>query len=272
MVDQNYIENISLKFVAGRNFIEDEQTNAEKHVILNETFVRQFGFTSAHDAIGETIYVDDSISLQVIGVVKDFHFRPLTNQIGPLALRYNLAGIGYLNAKIHSGQKASVLASLNQVWKKHDPTHPIDYMMMEDEIDDAYRQSGMKDMLVIVGYITFLVISLACLGMLGMAMYSSQVRAKEVSIRKIVGASAMNVVMLLSRSFLILIAIAMVIGVPVSFIMSEVFLQDFAYRIQITPFLIATGIMIIAVLGIVIVWSQTIRIATSNPVKWIRNE
>jgi putative ABC transport system permease protein len=77
---------------------------------------------------------------------------------------------------------------------------------------------------------------------------------------------------LLSRSFLMLIAIAMVIGVPVSFIMSEVFLQDFAYRIQITPLLIAAGIMIIAVLGIVIVWSQTIRIATSNPVKWIRNE
>jgi putative ABC transport system permease protein len=272
MVDHNYLKNISLKFVAGKNFNPDEQTTSEKHVILNETFVRQFGFESAHDAIGETIYADDSISLQIIGVVKDFHFRPLTNQIGPLALRYNLAAIGYLNAKIHSGQKASVLASLNQIWKRHDPTHPIDYMMMEDEIDDAYRQSGMKDMVVIVSYITFLVISLACLGMLGMAMYSSQVRAKEVSIRKIMGASAMNVVMLLSHSFLILIAIAMLIGVPVSFITSEVFLQDFAYRIQITPLLIGTGIMIIAVPGLGIVWSQTIRIATSNPVNWIRNE
>jgi putative ABC transport system permease protein len=272
MVDHNYIENISLKFVAGKNFIPDEQKTLEKHVILNETFVRQFGFESAHDAIGETIYADDSISLQVIGVVKDFHFRPLTNQIGPLVLRYNLSDIGYLNAKIHPGQKASVLASLEQIWKRHDPTHSFDYMMMEDEIDDAYRESGMKDMLMIVGYITFLVISLACLGMLGMAMYSSQVRAKEVSIRKIMGASAMNVVMLLSRSFIILIGVAMLIGVPVSFIMSEVFLQDFAYRIQVTPLLIGTGIVIIAALGLVIVWSQTIRIATSNPVKWIKNE
>jgi putative ABC transport system permease protein len=272
MVDDNYIQNISLTFLSGKNFNPDEQTTGEKQIILNETAVKQFGFGSNAEAIGETVYADDSISLRIIGVVKDFHFRPLTNQIGPLALRYNLAGIGYLNAKIHPEQKEEVIAALGKIWKNHDPTHPIDYMMMEDEIDDAYRQSGMKDMLVIVGYITFLVISLACLGMLGMAMYSSQVRAKEVSIRKIMGASAMNVVALLSRSFAILIGVAMLIGVPISFVLGDLFLQDFAYRIQITPLLIGAGIMIIATLGFVIIWSQTIKIATSNPVKWIKNE
>ncbi len=272
MVDENYLENLSLKFVAGRNFIAAEQLTTEKHVILNETATAHFGFESAADAIGETIYADDTISLQIIGVVKDFHFRPLTNKIGPLALRYNLDNIGYLSVKILPANKNVVMTSLAAVWKKHDPIHPIDHMMMEDEIDDAYRQSGMKDMLVIVSYITFLVISLACLGMLGMAMYSSQVRAKEVSVRKIMGASAIQVVMLLSRSFIMLIAIAVLIGVPVSFLLGDVFLQDFAYKIQITPLLIGTGVMIIAAIGLVIIWSQTIRVAMSNPVKWIRNE
>jgi putative ABC transport system permease protein len=272
MVDDNYIENLSLKFIAGRNFNANEELSLEKHVILNETAVKHFGFESAADAIGETIYADDSVSLQIIGVVNDFHFRPLTNKIGPLALRYDLDGIGYLSVKVLPANKTSVMSSLATVWKKHDSIHPMDYMMMEDEIDDAYRQSGMKDMLVIVSYITFLVISLACLGMLGMAMYSSQVRAREVSIRKIMGASATNVIVMLSRSFMMLIVIAVVIGVPVSFFLAEIFLQDFAYKIQITPLLVGTGVVIISAIGLIIIWSQTMRVAMSNPVKWIRNE
>lgn len=272
MVDNHYIDNLSLGFLAGHNFVEEEQTGREREVILNETAVTQLGFEQPFDALGETIYAGDTLLLRVIGVVKDFHFRPMNNKIGPLALRYNTNAINYLSGHIEPSQKESIIQSMNSVWKKFDSVHPMEYAMMEDEIDDAYRQSGMSDVLVILGYITFLIISLSCLGMLGMAMYAAQVRVKEVGIRKVMGASVVDVVLLLGKSFMALIGIAILIGVPVSYFAGEVFLEGFAYRIQITPVLLVMAIVLIAGLGLVIVWSQTIKVATSNPTKWLRNE
>lgn len=272
MVDNHYIDNLSLTFLAGHNFQEDAQTGRERDVILNETAVAQLGFDQPLDAVGETVYAGDTLLLRVIGVVKDFHFRPMNNKIGPLALRYNTHAIHYLSAHIQPAQQESIIQSMKAIWKKFDAVHPMEYAMMEDEIDDAYRQSGMSDVLLILGYITFLIISLSCLGMLGMAMYAAQVRVKEVGIRKVMGASAMDVVFLLGKSFMALIGIAMLIGVPVSYFAGEAFLEGFAYRIQITPMLVVMAIGLITGLGLVIVCSQTIRVATSNPTKWLRSE
>lgn len=272
MVDDNYVENLSLDFVAGRNFNATDQTGHEKEIILNEAAVSSFGFERPMDAIGESIYAGDSLTLRVVGVVRDFHFRPMNNKIGPLALRYNTERIGYLSVNVIPAQKGSTVQAITEIWKKHDTVHPVELMMMDEEIDDAYRQAGMNDVLVIVGYITFLVISLACLGMLGMAMYASRVRVKEVGIRKVMGASVINVVMLLSKTYMILIAVAILAGVPVSLILGGMFLEDFAYRIEITPLLLGSGIFIIAGLGLLTIWSQTVVVALSNPVKWLRHE
>jgi putative ABC transport system permease protein len=272
IVDDNYIANLSLTFLAGRNFNALEQSGKEKDVVLNETAVAQLGFQYPLDAIGQIIYADDSLALQIVGVVKDFHFRPMNNKIGPLALRYNIRELNYISAKIYPLQKEPVTASIRAIWKKYDPIHPIEFMMMDQEIDDAYRESGLNDIPVIVGYIAFLVISLACLGMIGMVMYASQIRAKEVGIRKVMGASIINMVMLLSKSYMALIGVAIIIGVPVSFMLGEVFLEEYPYRIQITPLLLGFSIAIIAGLGLLTVWSQTLKVAISNPVKWLRQE
>ena len=272
MVDDNYIANLSLTFLAGRNFNSLEQTGNERDIILNETAVAHFGFEHPRDAIGEILYADDTLALRIIGVVRDFHFRPLSNRIGPLALRYNIRGLHYLSAKILPSQNESTIGSIKTIWKKHDPIHPIEFMMMDQEIDEAYKQTGISDVLVIVGYITFLVITLACLGMIGMAMYASQIRAKEVGIRKIMGASVTDMIVLLSKSYMVLIGVAILIGVPVSFMLGEVFLEEYPYRIQITPLLLGFSIAIIAGMGLLTVWSQTVKVAMSNPVKWLRNE
>lgn len=272
LVNDSYIKNIDLTFLAGKNFKSSEEQGTEKNVILNESALVAFGFASPSSAIGQTLYVQDSIMLNVIGVVKDFHFRPLNTKIGPLALRYSTTNLNYLSAKINPGQKPSVAASIEAIWKKLDPTHPIDYMMMDEEIDDAYRQAGFKDVLIIVGYITFLAVTLACLGMLGMAMYATQVRVKEVGVRKVMGASVGDVVLLLSKSFMLLIGFAVMIGVPVSFILGNLFLELYAYKIEITPLLLGAGIGIIVGLGLLIVCSQTIKTALSNPVQSLRYE
>ncbi|MDZ7650370.1 MAG: hypothetical protein U5K54_26305 [Cytophagales bacterium] len=141
-VDDNYLENLSLTFLAGRNFDPLEQVGREKDVILNETAITQLGFQNPTDAIGEVLYAQDTLMLRIIGVVKDFHFRPLNNKIDPLALRFNMRDINYLSAQIHLPQKESTIESIKTIWKKFDPTHPMEFAMMEQEIDDAYQDNG----------------------------------------------------------------------------------------------------------------------------------
>jgi putative ABC transport system permease protein len=272
IVDDDYINNIDLTFLSGRNFYADNEHGQEKHIVLNETALHYFGFSDPVSAIGQTIYMDDSVVLTVTGVVKNFHARPLDSQIEPLGLRYNLRQLNYLSAKINPSQKEAVIAAAEVIWKKFDPNHPLDYRMMEEEIDDAYRESGMRDLLVIVGYITFLAVTLACLGMLGMAMYATQIRQKEVGVRKVMGASVSDVVILLSKSFMLLIGIAVIIGIPISFLLGSLFLDSFAYKIEITPMLFVAGIAIIAGLGLLIICTQTIKTAMSDPVKSLRYE
>ncbi|MBL7846523.1 MAG: ABC transporter permease [Cyclobacteriaceae bacterium] len=272
VLEENYVENLEMVFVAGRNFDAGDQGSKERNVILNESALAQFGFKGPMDALGQTVYADDTIALQVVGVVRDFHFRPLSNKIGPLALRKNPRRLNYLGVRIHASQRESTIASIKALWKKNDPAHPIELSMMEQEIDDAYRQTGLSDMPMIVGYVAFLVVSLACLGMIGMAMYASQIRAKEVGIRKVMGATVTGMVMLLSKTYLVLIGIAVVIGVPASILLGNMFLEEYPYRIQITPVLIIFSVAIITGLGLVTVWSQTIRVAASNPIKWLRHE
>jgi putative ABC transport system permease protein len=272
IVDDDYINNIGLTFLSGRNFYTGNEHGQEKHIVLNETALRHFGFSDPASAIGQTIYMDDSVVLTVTGVVKNFHARPLDSQIEPLGLRYNLRQLNYLSAKINPSQKEAVIAAVEVIWKKFNPNHALDYRMMEEEIDDAYRQSGMHDLLVIIGYITFLAVTLACLGMLGMAMYASQIRIKEVGVRKVMGASVSDVVILLSKSFMWLIGIAVIIGLPISFLLGSLFLDSFAYRIEITPMLFVAGIAIITGLGLLIICTQTIKTAMSDPVKSLRYE
>ncbi len=271
-VDDNYLENLSLTFLAGRNFDPLEQVGREKDVILNETAITELGFKNPIDAVGEALYAQDTVMLRIIGVVKDFHFRPLNNKIDPLALRFNMRDINYLSAQIHLQQKESTIESIKTLWKKFDPTHPMEFAMMEQEIDDAYQETGMQDVVVMMGYATFLIICLACLGILGMAMYSAQVKAKEVGIRKVMGATITDVLLLLSKSYLILIGVAIIIGVPVSYISGEVFLEGFPYRIQITPLLIGISISSIGGLSLLIILSQTVKVAMTNPIKWLRYE
>lgn len=272
LVEDNYINNLELTFLAGRNFDTAMEGGGERHVILNERAVERFGLGDPVSAIGQTIVVSDSTLLSVIGVVKDFHFRPMNYEIGPLALRYNQRDLSFLSIRIAPGQKAAVVAALEPAWKRLDPVHPLEWQMMEDQIDQAYTDSGFLDVVKIVGYISFLAIVLACLGMLGMAMYATQTRRKEIGIRKVMGASSFEVVLLLSRSFLILIGIAALVGTPIGYSMGNLFLDSYAYKSPISIWVLLSGVTFMSVLGVMTICSQTWRAAVDNPVNSLRYE
>jgi putative ABC transport system permease protein len=272
IVDNNYLDNIGVEFVAGKNFDPATEGAFEKNVILNETALKQFSLKDPVSAIGQTIYTDDSVMLNVIGVVRDFHFRPLNYEIGPVALRYNPKAAGMLSMRIVPSEKEKIIASLEAVWKTLDPVHPLEWIMMDHEIDQAYETSGFTDIVKIVGYIAFLAITLACLGMLGMAMYAIQTRVKEIGVRKVMGASVYEITVLLSKSFALLIGFAVLMAVPASFYMGDLFLSNYAYRAAITPWTLLFGVVLVLVLGLITICSQTMRAAGANPVKSLRYE
>lgn len=266
-VDENYLKNLKVDMVAGSHF----QSGRERQVILNETALEKFGFDRPIDAIDQIIFMDDSTQLSIVGVVPDFNFRPLSYEIGPVVFRYDPQGISILTARINPNNTKTVIAQMGATWKKLD-TRPFEWMMVSDEIDKAYEDAGFFDILSIVGYITIVAITLACLGILGMAMYMAQTRIKEIGVRKVMGATVPDILFLLSKTFLIVIGISVVVGVPISYFLGDMFLNMYAYRIPVTPWMILSGILFLVFLAMVMIASQTVRAATTNPVKSLRYE
>jgi putative ABC transport system permease protein len=270
--DADYLKNLQVKFVAGRNFKTGLSKEKESEVILNETALTSFGFTNAHAALDQTIYTDDSLQLQVVGIVQDFHFRTFENAIGPLAFRYRPADFNLLSIAYDPAAKNRVIEATQSIWKKYDPVHTIQCRTMEDEIDQAYVESGYNDIVKILAYISFLAITIACLGMLGMVMYSTQLKVKEIGVRKMLGASVKDVTVLLSKSFIKLIAISTLIGIPSGYFLGNLFLQNFPYRISDAPLLVLFAILITGSAAIITICSQTIKAAIVNPVHALRTE
>lgn len=270
--DANFISNLKMQFAAGRNFSSDLSKERESEIILNEKALQFFGFKTANGAIGQQVYAGDSIALSVVGVVKDFHFRPMNYEIGPMAFRYRPENFQLMSIAFEPGAKDRLIAALSPIWKKTDPVHALQYSLMRDEIDEAYERSGFVDILKIMEYVSFLSIVLACLGMLGMVMYNIQLRIKEVGVRKVMGAGVSDVTVLLSRSFMWLIGIGVLIGAPLSYLLGDLFLQNFAYKISFAPLLIVAGALITILLGLITICSQTVRAAVANPVKSLRTE
>jgi putative ABC transport system permease protein len=270
-VDQHYVENLGITFLAGKNFDLESESNNERHVILNEKALPLFGFSDPLMAIGQTIYSDSS-TLMITGVVKDFHFRPLTYPIGPLAFRFQEQQLNYASVQITPDQKEAVEESIRSTWKAMASPYPLEMVMMDKEIDEAYAQSGFKDILVIVTYSGILTVIMACLGMLGMAMYATQLRYKEIGIRKVMGAESWQITILLSKLFFFLIGIAIVIGIPAGYLLSNILLENFAYKISISFGIILVTISFILLLASVIIGSQTIRAASLNPLKFLRHD
>jgi putative ABC transport system permease protein len=269
VVNSNYVANLELTFLAGQNF---NSRSPETDVILNESALKSFEFEDPISAVGQSVYSSDSVMLQVAGVVQDFNFRPMNYQIGPLALRNSSSDFRLMSVKLSGDDILTFITRLEPIWKKHDPVHALEWNTMEGELDKAYTDAGFSDVYTIVGYIAFVAVSLACLGMLGMAMYSAQTRTKEIGVRKVLGATVTDVVLLLSRSFMILIGVAVLIGVPIGYFLSDQFLNTYAYKIEITPWLILSGITFLVVLGALTISSQTIRAAFTNPVRSLRYE
>jgi putative ABC transport system permease protein len=264
--DENYITNLGLKIIAGKNLPSGADHSANL-IVVNESVTRRLGYNRPEEIIGEVLETKwGSEQLKVVGVVENFRYMLLLNQdqIGELILRNQPTAFQYANIKISANDNMAVINKLEDKWKEIDPVHPFKYKFFEDEL--ATTHQAIFDIVSIIGFIAFLAIVIACLGLLGMATYTAERKRKEVGIRKILGADELRIAMLLSKGFLKMLGIAIVIGVPLTWFINELWLEHLPNRVEFGAGTVILGAVILVVLGVITIGSQTIRASQSNPV------
>lgn len=268
--DHQYISNLGLELVAGRNFPVSTNAEKERYVILNELAVERFGFRSPVDAIGQTIIFDEKTQLEVIGVVNNFLSRSTQDHAIPMVLRVVPEYFEYANLKIATDDRESTFLFLETKWKDLQPYRPFRYAFLEDQLEDYY--AGIDNGLRGMSFVTFLAVLIAFFGLLGMVIYDMEARVKEIGIRKVMGASLMDIILVTSKSFVFLLLLAAALAIPVAWFANHMILQSIANRIELGIGIFVQGLLIIFVLGFLIIFSQTIKAAAGNPVDSLRYE
>jgi putative ABC transport system permease protein len=268
--DENYLSNFNLKLVAGKNFPSDRTQKHEQYAIVNEKFVKNFQLGTPIDAVGKTILVGDSIELVITGVLEDFLFKPADYALEPMLLRYKPDQWSILNLNLASGNAMQTTAQLDATWKKLDPYHPFEGKFYEQNIQDIF--ADMRDAVWIIAFIGSLGVAIACLGLLGITIFTVQSKTKEISIRKVIGASPASLMRLLTKSYLQVMIIAVLLAIPISILLGNMMLQEMSQRISLGAGLFIPGVLIIVLLSVLTIGSQTLRAVLLNPVKGLREE
>ncbi|SDF01616.1 putative ABC transport system permease protein [Dyadobacter soli] len=268
-VDFDYIPQFGLKMAAGRPFSREFGTDSTQAMVINEAAVKLFGYAKAEDAIGRR-FKQWGREGKIVGVIKDFHFRSLQETIKPLTMRIEPDGTELVSVKIEGNRLKETVAAVEGKWKEMVPGRPFSYYFMDEFFDRQYRAEERFEKLFF--NFAILAIFISCLGLLGLASYSTMQRTKEIGVRKVMGASVASIVGLLSRDFLKLVLIAFVVAAPVAYFGMDRWLENFAYRTGIYWWVFVIAAVSSTVIAFATVSFQSIRAALMNPVKSLRSE
>jgi putative ABC transport system permease protein len=273
-IDSKYLKMHGFELLAGTGFLtplEDEEI--QNSIIVNEGFLKALELGSPEEAIGKQIWYFDEVKLKIQGVVKDFVSKSLDAE-SPGAFGFLNGGMDenkILGVKIASNDLLTTLAKLEKSYKELDSVHPFEATFYDDQIANTYQDS--KTTYTLISFLAFLAITISSLGLLGMAIFTIETRMKEISVRKVLGAEIMNLILLLSRSFLVMMAIAAAIAIPVTrYIVDVVILKNFLYRTEIGFIETLSGLVIVLLIGGLTVGWQVRRAAVQNPADILRDE
>ncbi len=272
ITDENFIDNLGIKLIAGKH-LPPSGESSDRYILVNEAALRNLGYNHPSEILGEVFETKwGNAQLEVIGVVKDFRYKLLLNEdkIGPLIMRNQPERFEYLNVQLYTSDLMSTMASLESKWKKIDPLHPFKYEFFDEQLQATHQ--AIFDLVSILGFIAFLAIVIACLGLLGMATYTAERKTKEVGIRKILGAGDFSIAVLLSKGFLRMLVISILVGAPLSYFVNNMWLQKLPNRVEFGFGTVFLGTLILMVLGLITIGSQTLRASRSNPVDALKVE
>jgi len=271
-IDADFIETFGLKLKAGRNFSADNE-NEGMNMIVNETLVKEVGW---EDPIGKTLKdpfkTDDGEMnpITIIGVVEDFHVNPLRDKIEPMILNYEPQYRSFISVRIEPGNVYKTLDVVEKQWHEINPGMPFDYFFLNEHFDRIHRSE--RNLARTFMYFTMLAIVIACLGLFGLASYATERRIKEIGVRKVLGSSVWEIILLLTKDFSKLVLIANIVAWPIAWYAMNKWLQNFAYRTSIGFGVFLLSGLIAIVIAFLTVSFRTIRAANSNPVKSLKYE
>jgi ABC-type antimicrobial peptide transport system permease subunit len=273
-IDENYLPLHKHQLIAGRNFRSAPGGMEESEVIINEQVLKHLHIANANaaNAIGQVLRVRGK-DLTIIGVVKDF-FYGRANDGGArkeVILRYNPEQAQFINVQILSADWPETYAKIEKIWKKLDNVHKLDAKFYDVQIEEGFQ--GLKASMKVGSFLAFLVICIASIGLLGMVVFTSETRRKEVSIRKVLGATELRLLYLLSRGFLLLLVIAAAIGLPVTYIFFDrVLLPEIANHAPMGWAEFSIGVVSVVIIALLMIGTQTMKIARSNPADVLKAE
>lgn len=272
-VDENYIPTLGMQMAKGRNFSKDFLTDS-MGVIVNEAALRLMGFK---DPINKNLYYLRDFNLKdknvatyhIVGVVKNFNFNSLREQVTPLALMLDKQN-GSMAFRVNTGDIRGLVSKIEGRWKSMAPAQPFTYSFMDEDFNNLYKSEQRVGQI----FITFaiLAILIACLGLFGLVTYAAEQRTREIGIRKVLGATAGNIVGMLSKDFVKLVVISAVIAFPMAWWAMHKWLEGFAYRVSISWWIFVTAGLMALFIALVTVSMQAIRAALANPTKSLRSE
>lgn len=268
-VNYNYLDVMGMELIAGRFFSKEFKSDSNA-VVINEAAAKAFGF---EDPIGKPLIsaFKKDRPLKVIGVVKDYNIESLHKSVHPTSLELDTKSHGYISMKISSGEDMRTLISaLEERWKKTTNGKPFDYYFFDEEYENLYKSETTTGQILMV--FATLSIFIASLGLIGLITFTTSARTREIGIRKVLGAGSGTLIRLLSKETLKLIGISTVIAWPLSYFACEYWLQNFANRIQVTPWTYPVATIAMILIVAITIGYQTIKAATSNPVDSLRQE
>ena len=272
-VDHAFRENLGLELRAGRDFSLAFTTDASQSIILNEAALTELGLGTPASAVGSVVQLgDEAGDYRVVGVVQDYHYNTLMDPLQGMVWRFAPESFQDLNVKVVPGATDQAEAHISAVWDQLGTSHPISVERFETQLRYGPMNQGLGDFSALIALMALLAIIVSCLGLLGMAAYASQTRVKEVGLRKALGASTGGVVLMLSRGFLILISVASLVTLPVVWLATDAWLQIFASRVPLSPWIFLGATLATILLAMAAVASQTFRAASVNPIESLRYE
>jgi putative ABC transport system permease protein len=266
--DNEYVPTYKLQLIAGRNL---QPSNMTREFLVNESLMKRLGIKDPEEILNKEISIwGDRIKCPVVGVLKDFNNRSFRNDLAPLLITTNITMYSQAAIKLDTKNFSSALQSVKKIWEQTLPNFVYEYRFLDDKIADFYKQeSQLEQLYKIFAAIT---IFLSCLGLYGLVLFMAVQRTKEVGIRKAHGAGTGNIVYLFSKEFIMLIAIAFAIATPFAWYYMSNWLQDYAYRINVSWWLFAAGWFIAMIIALATISFQAIKAAFTNPVNSLRSE
>jgi len=270
-VDEDFIPAYGIRMAAGRNFSRAFPSD-RKGALLNETAVRTLGFPSPQAAVGQLVSTgwQPFDSVRVVGVVADYHNEGLQKAIQPLVFLPNRDVRSNYSIKVQGADAGRAVQAIKAIWDRHFPGDPYNYFFLDEFFSRQYAENQRFGS--VFALFAVFAIAIACFGLLGLSAYNVLQRTKEIGIRKVLGASVSSLLYLLSRDFLVLVGVAFVVAVPVTWVVMDSWLQSFAYRIGISWWVFGLAGLAAVVVAFVTVGGQAMRAATANPVRALRSE